>query len=151
MGWYCVYLLEAGERIAYASSSGRIEEKLRSHFRSYSSVASRGLRPDATYVLACTRSRSLALPWEAWLHRAYRPPYAARASAKRPRKPPHPSPRWYAPRAAVCMSKLAGSLQGWTCESVAVGKYLCVPWRTARGGEVFAVHHAPWHLPRSWI
>jgi predicted GIY-YIG superfamily endonuclease len=94
---YCVYLPAAGGRIAYAGSSGRIEERLRRHFRGYSSAAGRGLRPDAAYVLACTRSRSLAPAWEAWLHKAYRPPYAARAPAKRPRKPPG----WYIPRAAV--------------------------------------------------
>jgi predicted GIY-YIG superfamily endonuclease len=101
VGRYCVYLLVAGGRIAYAGSSGRIEERLRRHFRGYSSAAARGLRPDAAYVLACTRSRSLALAWEAWLHKAYRPPYAARAPAKRPRKPPHPPPGWYIPRNAV--------------------------------------------------
>ena len=60
---FCVYLLAAGGRIAYVGSSGRIEERLRRHFRGYSSAA--GLRPDAAYVLACTRSRSLALAWEA--------------------------------------------------------------------------------------
>ena len=98
---YCVYLLAAGGRIAYAGSSGRVEERLRRHFRGYSSAAGRGLRPDAAYVLACTRSKSLALAWEAWLHKAYRPPYAARAPAKRPRKPPHPPPGWYIPRNAV--------------------------------------------------
>jgi hypothetical protein len=85
-------------RIAYAGSSGRIEERLRRRFRGYSSAANRGLRPDAAYVLACTRSRSLALAWEAWLHR---PPYVAKTPAKRPRKPPHPPPGWYAPRNAV--------------------------------------------------
>ena len=98
---YCVYLLAAGGRIAYAGSSGRVEERLRRHFRGYSSAAGRGLRPDAAYVLACTRSKSLALAWEAWLHKAYRPPYAAKTPAKRPRKPPHPPPGWYTPRAAV--------------------------------------------------
>jgi predicted GIY-YIG superfamily endonuclease len=98
---YCVYLLAAGGGFAYAGSSGRVEERLRRHFRGYSSVAGRGLRPDAAYVLACTRSRSLALAWEAWLHKAYRPPYAARAPAERPRKPPHPPPGWYIPRNAV--------------------------------------------------
>lgn len=98
---YCVYLLAAGGRIAYAGSSGRVEYRLRRHFRGYSSAAFRGLRPDAAYVLACTRSRSLALAWEAWLHKAYRPPYAAKTPAKRPRKPPHPPPGWYTPRAAV--------------------------------------------------
>jgi hypothetical protein len=85
--------------MAYAGSSGRIEERLRRHFRGYSSAAARGLKPDAAYVLACTRSRSLAPAWEAWLHN--RPPYAARAPAKRPRKPPHPPPGWYIPRNAV--------------------------------------------------
>jgi predicted GIY-YIG superfamily endonuclease len=98
---YCVYLLAAGGGIAYAGSSGRVKERLNRHFRGYSSAAGRGLRPGAAYVLACTRSRSLALAWEAWLHKAYRPPYAARAPAKRPRKPPHPPPGWYIPRAAV--------------------------------------------------
>jgi predicted GIY-YIG superfamily endonuclease len=98
---FCVYLLEAGGRVAYAGSSGRVEERLRKHFRGYSSAAGRGLRPDAAYVLACTRSRSLALAWEAWLHRAYRPPYAAKTPATRPRKPPHPPPGWYTPHAAV--------------------------------------------------
>jgi len=101
VGRYCVCLLAAGGRIAYAGSSGRIEERLRRHFRGYSSAASRGLRPDAAYVLACTRSRSPALAWEAWLHKAYRPPYAARAPAKKPRKPPHPLPGWYIPHNAV--------------------------------------------------
>jgi predicted GIY-YIG superfamily endonuclease len=90
VGRYCVYLLAAGGGIAYAGSSGRIEERLRRHFRGYSSAAARGFRPGAAYVLACTRSRSLALAWEAWLHKAYQPPYAA----KRPRKPPG----WYIPR-----------------------------------------------------
>ncbi len=98
---YCVYLLAAGGRIAYAGSSGRVEERLRRHFGGYSSAAVRGLRPDAAYVLACTRSRSLALAWEAWLHKAHRPLYAAKTPAKRPRKPPHPPPGWYIPRAAV--------------------------------------------------
>ncbi len=58
---FCIYLLAAGGRIAYAGTSGRIEERLLRHFRGYSSAAARGLRPDAAYVLACTRSRSLAL------------------------------------------------------------------------------------------
>jgi predicted GIY-YIG superfamily endonuclease len=88
VGRYCVYLLVAGGRIAYAGSSGRVEERLRRHFRGYSSAAARGLRPDAAYVLACTRSKSLALAWKAWLHKAYQPPYAAKTPAKRPRKPP---------------------------------------------------------------
>jgi predicted GIY-YIG superfamily endonuclease len=101
VGRYCVYLLAAGGGIAYAGSSGRMEKRLRRHFRGYSSAAVRGLRPDAAYVLACTRSKPLALAWEAWLHKAYRPPYAARASAERPRKPPHPPPGWYTLRAAV--------------------------------------------------
>jgi hypothetical protein len=74
---------------------------LRRHFGGCSSAAGRGLRSDAAYVLACTRSRSLALAWEAWLHKAYRPPYAAKTPAKRPRKPPHPPPGWYIPQAAV--------------------------------------------------
>ncbi len=91
----------AGGRIAYAGSSGRVEERLRRHFRGYSSAAVRGLKPDAAYVLACTRSRSLALAWEAWLHKAHRPPYAAKTPAKRPRNPPHPPPGWYIPQAAV--------------------------------------------------
>jgi len=73
---------------------------LRRHFRGYSSAAVRGLRPDAAYVSACTRSRSLAFAWEAWLHKAYRPPYAARAPAERPRNLPHPPPGWYTPRNA---------------------------------------------------
>ena len=74
---------------------------MRRHFRGCSSAAVRGLRPDAAYVLACTRSRSPVLAWEAWLHKAHQPPYAAKTPAKRPRKPPHPPPGWYAPRAAV--------------------------------------------------
>ncbi len=98
---FCVYLLAAGGGIAYAGSSGRVEERLRRHFRGYSSAAGRGLRPDAAYVLACTRSRSLALAWEAWLHKAYQLPYAAKTPAKRPRNPPHLPPGWYIPRAAV--------------------------------------------------
>jgi len=98
---FCVYLLAAGGRIAYAGSSGRVEERLRRHFRGYSSAAVRGLRPDAAYVLACTWSKPLALAWEAWLHKAYRPPYAARTPAEKPRKPPHPPPGWYIPQAAV--------------------------------------------------
>jgi len=102
VGRYCVYLLAAGGEIAYAGSSRRVEYRLRRHFRGYSSAAARGLQPGAAYVLACTRSRSLALVWEAWLHKAHRPPYAARAPAERPRKPPHPPPGWYASRAAVC-------------------------------------------------
>ncbi len=57
---FCVYLLAAGGGIAYVGSSGLVEERLRRHFRCYSSAAGRGLRPDAAYVLACTRSRSLA-------------------------------------------------------------------------------------------
>ena len=101
MGRYCVYLLAAGGGIAYVGSSGRVEYRVRRHFSGYSSAAARGLRPDAAYVLACTRSRSLALAWEAWLHKAYWPPYAARAPAEKPRKPPHPPPGWYIPRAAV--------------------------------------------------
>jgi predicted GIY-YIG superfamily endonuclease len=92
---FCIYLLAAGGRIAYAGSSGRIKERLNRHFKGYSSAASRGLRPDAAYVLACTRSKTLAFAWEAWLHRAYRPPYAAKTPAKKPRKPPHPPPGWY--------------------------------------------------------
>jgi hypothetical protein len=36
---YCVYLLAAGGRIAYAGSSGRVEYRLRRHFRGYSSAA----------------------------------------------------------------------------------------------------------------
>ena len=98
---FCVYLLAAGGWIAYAGSSGRMEERLRRHFRGYSSTAVRGLRPDAAYVSACTRSRSLVLAWEAWLHKAHRPPHAARAPAERPRKPPHPPPGWYVPHNAV--------------------------------------------------
>jgi predicted GIY-YIG superfamily endonuclease len=101
VGRYCVYLLAAGGGIAYAGPSGRVEERLRRHFSGYSSAAGRGLRPDAAYVLACTRSRSLALAWETWLHKAYRPPYAAKTPAERLRKPPHPPSGWYAPRAAV--------------------------------------------------
>jgi predicted GIY-YIG superfamily endonuclease len=98
---FCIYLLAAGGGIAYAGSSGRIEERMRRHFRGYSSTASGGLRPDAAYVLACTRNRSLAFAWEAWLHKAYRPPYAAKTPAKRPIKPPHPPTGWYTPQAAV--------------------------------------------------
>ncbi len=98
---FCVYLLAAGGGFAYAGSSGRVEERLRRHFGGCSSAAGRGLRPDAAYILACTRSKSLALAWEAWLHKAYRPPYAAKTHAKRPRKPPHPPPGWYTPQAAV--------------------------------------------------
>jgi hypothetical protein len=75
--------------------------RLRRHFGGYSSTAGRGLRPDAAYVLACTRSRSLAPAWEAWLHKAYRPTYAAKTPAEKPRKSPHLPPGWYAPRAAV--------------------------------------------------
>ena len=101
MGRYCVYLHAAGGGIAYVGSSGRIEERLRRHFGGYSSAAVRGLRPDAAYVSACTRSRSLAFAWEAWLHKAYRPPYAAKTPAKRPGKPSHPPPGWYIPQAAV--------------------------------------------------
>ena len=98
MGRYCVYLLAAGGWIAYAGSSGRMEERLRRHFGGYSSTAVRGLRPDAAYVLACTRSRSLVLTWETWLHKAHRPPHAARAPAERPRKPPHPPPGGTSPQ-----------------------------------------------------
>ena len=101
VGRYCVYFLVAGGKIAYASSSGRIEERLRRHFGGYSSAAVRGLRPDAAYVSACTRSKPLVLAWEAWMHKTYRPPYAARAPAKRPRKPPHQPPGWYTPHNAV--------------------------------------------------
>jgi predicted GIY-YIG superfamily endonuclease len=101
VGRYCVYFLAAGGRIAYVGSSGRVEYRLRRHFKGYSSAAGRGLRPDAAYVLACTRSKSLVLAWEAWLHKAYQPPYAARAPAERPRKPPHPPPGWYIPHNAV--------------------------------------------------
>jgi predicted GIY-YIG superfamily endonuclease len=91
VGRYCVYLLAAGGGIAYAGSSGRVEERLRRRSRGYFSAAARGLRPGAAYALACTRSRSLAHAWEAWLHKAYQPPYAAKTPAKRPRKPPtHP-------------------------------------------------------------
>ena len=98
---FCVYLLAAGGRIAYAGSSGRIEERLQRHFRGYSSAVNRGLRLDAAYVLACTRSRSLVPAWESWLHKAYRPPYAARTPAEKPRNLPHPPPGWYIPQAAV--------------------------------------------------
>ena len=73
---YCVYLLAAGGRMAYAGFSGRMEEVVQT-LQGLSSAVNRGLRPDAAYVLACTRSRSLALAREAWLHKAYRPPYAA--------------------------------------------------------------------------
>ena len=147
MGWYCVHLLEAGGRIAYAGSSGRMEERLRRHFRGYSSAAGRGLRPDATYVLACTRSRSLALAWEAWLHKAYRPPYAARAPAKRPRKPPHqppggtpPAPRSASPDLQVPYRYKPVSLHLW--ESI----YVC---RGGLRGEVkllqFIMHCGIYH------
>lgn len=98
---FCIYLLAAGGRIAYAGSSGRIKERLNRHFKGYSSAAGRGLRPDAAYVLACTRSKTLAFAWEAWLHKAYRPPYSAKTPAKKPRKPPHPPPGWYIPHDAV--------------------------------------------------
>ena len=101
MGRYCVYLFAAGGRMAYVSFSGRVKEGLRRHFGGCFSAAGRGLRPDAAYVLACTRSRSLALAWEAWIHKAHRPPYAARTPAKRPRNPPHLPPGWYTLRAAV--------------------------------------------------
>jgi len=74
---YCVYLLAAGGRMAYAGFSGRMEEVVQT-LQGLSSAVNRGLRPDAAYVMACTRSRSLAPAWEAWLHKAYRPPYAAR-------------------------------------------------------------------------
>gem|GEM_PF-1386725 len=87
--------------MAYVSFSGRVKERLRRHFGGCFSAAGRGLRPDAAYVLACTRSRSLAFAWEAWLHKAYRPLYAAKTPAKRPRKPPHPPPGWYIPHNAV--------------------------------------------------
>jgi len=97
VGRHCAYLLTAGGRMAYDGFSGRVEEMLRRHFRGYSSAASRGLRPDAAYIPACTRSRSLAPAWEAWLHKAHRPPYAA----ERPRKPLYPPPGWYIPQAAV--------------------------------------------------
>jgi hypothetical protein len=91
VGRYCVYLPAAGGGIAYASSSGRVEERLRRRFRGYSSAAARGLRPGAAYALACTRSRSLAHAREAWLHKAHQPPYAAKTPAEKPRKPPtHP-------------------------------------------------------------
>jgi predicted GIY-YIG superfamily endonuclease len=221
---YCVYLLAAGGGFAYAGSSGRVEYRLRRHFRGYSSAAGRGLRPDAAYILACTRSRSLALAWEAWLHKAYRPPYAARAPAERPRKPPHPPPGWYTPRAAVYEPSLPppgryrpphpppklkpraktwdgvrdggtnsrarrarprvlsrrlrihrhssvfklcpaawAYLQVQTCRYFLTGVvrpvslylwgsiYVWGPRRIAKGGEVVTVHHAQWHLPRSWI
>jgi predicted GIY-YIG superfamily endonuclease len=222
---FCVYLLAAGGGIAHAGSSGRIEERLRSHYRGCSSAAGRGLRPDAAYVLACTRSRSLALAWEAWLHKAYQLPYAAKTPAKRPRKPPHPPPGWYTPRAAVyeparptlpppgryrpphpppklkpraktwdgvrdgglgaqeasaesargfylggfactdrlCPAAWAYDLQVQTCRYFLTGvvrpvslylwgsTYVRGPRRTARRGEVVTVHHAQWHLPRSWI
>jgi hypothetical protein len=91
VGRYCVYLPAAGGEIAYASSSGRVEERLRRRSRGYSSAAARGLRPGAAYALACTRSRSLAHAREAWLHKAHQPPYAAKTPAEKPRKPPtHP-------------------------------------------------------------
>jgi len=57
VGRYWVYLLAAGGGIAYAGSSGRVEERLRRHFRGYSSAAVRGLRTDAAYALACTREQ----------------------------------------------------------------------------------------------
>jgi predicted GIY-YIG superfamily endonuclease len=219
VGRYCVYLLAAGGKIAYAGSSGRVEERLRRHFRSYSSAAVRGLRPNAAYVLACTGSRSLAHAWEAWLHKAHQPPYAARAPAERPRKPPHPPPGWYTPRAAVyepslpppgryrpanpppelrsraetwdgvrdgglgaqeasaesargfylggfaytdrlCPAAWAYDLQVQTCRYFLTGVVrpvslylwgMCGGRGGLRGGEVVTVHHAQWHLPRSWI
>jgi predicted GIY-YIG superfamily endonuclease len=194
VGRYCVYLLAAGGRIAYAGSSGRVEERLRRHFRGYSSAAVRGLRPDTAYVSACTRSRSLALAWEAWLHKAYRPPYAARTPAEKPRKPPHPPPGWYIPQAAVyeparpppgayarpppelkpraktwdgvrdgvpnsqrttVVRIRLGDLDLSGCRPVSLylwgSTYVRGPWRTARGGDVVAVHHTQRHLPRSWI
>jgi len=193
VGRYWVYLLAAGGGIAYAGSSGRVEERLRRHFRGYSSAAVRGLRTDAAYALACTRSRSLVLAWETWLHKAYRPPYAARAPAERPRKPPHPPPGWYTSRAAVYElarpppcgherptgppPKLKPRAKTWdgmrdgdpnsqktSVARIRVGDLdlsgcrpvsLCLwgrrPWRTARRGEVVTVHHAQWHLTRSWI
>ena len=194
MGRYCVYLLAAGGRIAYAGSSGRVEERLRRHFGGYSSAAVRGLRPDTAYVSACTRSRSLALAWEAWLHKAYRPPYAARTPAEKPRKPPHPPPGWYIPQAAVyeparpppgayarpppelkpraktwdgvrdgvpnsqrttVVRIRLGDLDLSGCRPVSLylwgSTYVRGPWRTARGGDVVAVHHTQRHLPRSWI
>jgi predicted GIY-YIG superfamily endonuclease len=98
---YCVYLLAAGGGIAYAGSSGRVEERLRRRSRGYSSAAARGLRPGAAYALACTRSRSLAPAREAWLHKAYQPPYAAKTPAKRPRKPPTHPPGGTSPAYAV--------------------------------------------------
>jgi predicted GIY-YIG superfamily endonuclease len=101
VGRYWVYLPAAGGGFAYAGSSGRVEYRLRRHFGGYSSAAGRGLRPDAAYILACTWSKSLALAWEAWLHKAYQLPYAAKTPAERPRKPPHPPPGWYIPQAAV--------------------------------------------------
>jgi len=194
VGRYCVYLLAAGGRIAYAGSSGRVEERLRRHFGGYSSAAVRGLRPDTAYVSACTRSRSLALAWEAWLHKAYRPPYAARTPAEKPRKPPHPPPGWYIPQAAVyeparpppgayarpppelkpraktwdgvrdgvpnsqrttVVRIRLGDLDLSGCRPVSLylwgSTYVRGPWRTARGGDVVAVHHTQRHLPRSWI
>ena len=194
MGRYCVYLLAAGGRIAYAGSSGRVEERLRRHFGGYSSAAVRGLRPDTAYVSACTRSRSLALAWEAWLHKAYRPPYAVRTPAEKPRKPPHPPPGWYIPQAAVyeparpppgayarpppelkpraktwdgvrdgvpnsqrttVVRIRLGDLDLSGCRPVSLylwgSTYVRGPWRTARGGDVVAVHHTQRHLPRSWI
>jgi hypothetical protein len=184
---------------------------LRRHFSGCSSAAVRGLRPDAAYVLACTRSRSLALAWETWLHKAYRPPYAAKTPAERPRKPPHPPPGWYTPRNAVyepslpppklkprartwdgvrdggpgvqevsaesargfylggfaytdrlCPAAWAYDLQVQTCRFLTGAirlvslclwgsTYVRGPRRIAKGGEVVAVHHTQWHLPRSWI
>jgi predicted GIY-YIG superfamily endonuclease len=102
---FCVYLLAAGGGIAHAGSSGRVEERLRRRSRGYSSAAARGLRPGAAYVLACTRSRSLAPAREAWLHKAYQPPYAAKTPAKA-EEAPHPPPGWYTPQAAVCEPSL---------------------------------------------
>ena len=167
---------------------------MRRHFGGYSSAAVRGLRPDTAYVSACTRSRSLALAWEAWLHKAYRPPYAARTPAEKPRKPPHPPPGWYIPQAAVyeparpppgayarpppelkpraktwdgvrdgvpnsqrttVVRIRLGDLDLSGCRPVSLylwgSTYVRGPWRTARGGDVVAVHHTQRHLPRSWI
>jgi predicted GIY-YIG superfamily endonuclease len=97
---YCVYLLAAGGGIAYAGSSGRVEERLRRRSRGYFSAAARGHRPGAAYALACTRSRSLAPAREAWLHKAHQPPYTAKTPAKA-EEAPHPPPGGTSPRSGL--------------------------------------------------
>ena len=87
---YCVYLLFVGGAAVYVGSSGSVLRRISSHAAGYSSATAKyRFKPERAVVLACTRSRRLALSWEAYMHRVYKPRYAERAPRMPPRKPPH--------------------------------------------------------------